>query len=126
MVQGTSPNAARKQARDHAAKLLDAQDAERRRQEAARKKRILDHAAEVAGIDIEIEQLTEKIAGLRVDSARHLAAIAADGVSEDQVAAMTGREPREVKAALKAKATNQTSKKVPASARKTGAEPAPA
>lgn len=46
MASGTTPHATRKQARDHAAKLLDAQDAERRRLEAERRKRILDHAAD--------------------------------------------------------------------------------
>jgi len=102
MVSGTSPNTARKQAREHAAQLLDAEDAERRRQEAARRKRITEHAGEIAGNDAEIEQLTAKIADLRADSARRLAAIAADGVSEEQVAAMTRRDSREVKAAIKA------------------------
>jgi hypothetical protein len=114
MVQATSPNAARKRARDHAAKLLDAEDAERRRLEAARKKRITEHAAEVAANDVEIEQLTTKIADLRADSTRRLAAIAADGVSEDQVAAMTGRDPREVKAAVKAGSKESAAGKTPA------------
>lgn len=124
MASGTTPNAARKQARDHAAKLLDAEDAERRRLEAERRKRILDHAAEIAGNDAEIEQLTAKIADLRADSTQRLAAIVADGVSDAQAAAMTGREAREVKAAVKATAGRASSKKAPAPARKTAADPA--
>jgi hypothetical protein len=108
MASGTSPNAARKQARDHAAKLLDAEDAERRRLEAARRKRIMEHAADIAGNDVEIEQLTAKIEDLRADSSRRLAAIVADGVSEAQTAAMTGREAREVKAAVKVTGTKKT------------------
>jgi hypothetical protein len=121
MASGTSPNTARKHARDHAAKLLDAEDAERRRQEAARRKRITDHVAEVAGNDAEIEQLTAKITDLRADTARRLAAIVADGVSDEQAAAMTGREAREVKAAVKASA-RQVPKKGTDPARKTAPE----
>jgi hypothetical protein len=102
MASGTSPNTARKAAREHAAKLLDAEDAERRRLEAARRKRITDHAAEIAGNDAEIDELTAKITDLRADTARRLAAIVADGVADTQVAGMTGREAREVKAAVKA------------------------
>ncbi|WP_194913225.1 hypothetical protein [Catenulispora rubra] len=101
MASGTSPSTARKQARDHAAKLLEAEDAERRRLEAARRKRITDHAADIAGNDAEIEQLTGKIEDLRADSARRLAAIVADGVNESQAAVMTGRELRDVKTAVR-------------------------
>lgn len=122
MASGTTPNAARKQARDHAAKLLDAEDAERRRLEAERRKRILDHAAAIAGNDAEIQQLTAKIEDIRADSGRRLAAIVADGVSDAQVALMTGREQREVKAALKASAAGQAPRKGPARTRKTAAE----
>ena len=122
-MAGTTPNAARKQARDRAGKLLDSEDAERRRQEAARRKRITDHAAEIAGNDAEIEQLTAKVEDLRADIARRLSAIVADGVSDAQAADMTGREPREVRVAVKANAASQASKKAPASARKT-TEPA--
>lgn len=123
MASGTSPNTARKAAREHAAKLLDAEDAERRRLEAARRKRITDHAAEIAGNDAEIEQLTVKIEDLRADSARRLAAIVADGVSDAQAAAITGREQREVKAAVKAATPAPAPKKASTSARKTAAEP---
>lgn len=126
MASRTSPTTARKQAREHAAQLLDAEDAERRRQEAARRKRITDCVGDIAGNDAEIEQLTAKIDDLRADSARYLAAIVADGVSEEQVAAMTGRDTREVRAAVKAEAKASAADKAPvakkaASARSTAA-----
>src|SRR5205823_70144 len=106
MTAGTSPTVARKKAREHAAKLLEAEDAERRRLENERRKRVTDAAAEIAGNDAEIEQLTAKIEDLRADSSRRLAAIVADGVTEAQTAEMTGRELREVKAAVKATAAS--------------------
>ena len=128
MASGPSPTAARKVGRERAAKLLDDEDAERRRLEAERRKRILDHAAEIAGNDTEIEQLTAKIEDLRADSARRLAAIVGDGVSDTQAAAMTGREVREVRAAVKATASagKVPPKKKPASARGAVAEEAAA
>ncbi|WP_194894160.1 hypothetical protein [Catenulispora pinisilvae] len=129
MTAGTSPTAARKRAREHAGKLLDAEDAERRRLEAARRKRITEQAAEIAGNDAEIEQLTAKIEDLRADSARRLAAIVADGVTEAQTAEMTGRELREVKAAVKATAASGQAappKKKSASPRAARPEPAAA
>jgi hypothetical protein len=101
MVEGTTPNAARKKAREHAAALLDAEDAERRRLEAERRKRVTENAAEIAGNDAEIAQLNQRIEDLRLDSGRRLAAIVGDGVSEAQAAEMTGRQAREVKAAVK-------------------------
>jgi hypothetical protein len=124
MVSGTSPNTARKQARDHAAKLLDAEDAERRRLEAARRKRIMDHAADIAGNDVKIAELTGQIEQLQADTARRLAAIVDDNVSEDQAAAMTGRGLREVKAAVKAKsvaAGQASARPKPAPVRRTAA-----
>lgn len=108
MVEGTTPNAARKKAREHAAALLDAQDAERRRQEAERRKRVTDHVAEIAANDAEIGQLTKKIEDLHADTRRRLAAIIADNVSEPLAAAMTEREVRDVKAAVRAAATKAT------------------
>lgn len=117
MASGSSPNAARKQGRDRAAKLLDDEDAERRRLEAERRKRILDHVGEIAGNDAEIQQLTDKIGDLRADSARRLVAIVADGVSEQQAAAMTGREAREVKAAIKAGSKTPIAAKTPTAKR---------
>lgn len=118
MVAGTTPNAARKKARDHASKLLDAEDADRRRREAERRKRITDNVAEIAGNDAEISQLTAKVEDLRADTAQRLAAIVADGVTEAQVAAMTEREPREVKTAVRAMAAQQ-----PRAARRPAATP---
>lgn len=117
MTAGITPNAARKPARDRAAKLLDDEDAERRRQEAAKKKRILDNVAEIAANDAEIGQLTKKIEDLHADTGRRLAAIIADNVSEPLAAAMTEREVRDVKAAVRAGAT----KKAPAKATKKSA-----
>lgn len=102
----TSSTAARKKAREHAATLLDAEDADRRKREAERRRRLIDHAADIAANDVKIMELTVQIDGLRADSSRHLAAIVDDNVSEDQAAAMTGRDVREVKAALKARTTS--------------------
>lgn len=109
MVQRTTPNAARKKARERAASLLDAQDAERRRLEAERRKRVTDHAAEIAGNDAEITQLNQRMEDLNLDSIRRMAAIVGDGVSEAQVAEMTGREVRQVRAAVKTVAAEQAS-----------------
>ncbi|NUP46275.1 MAG: hypothetical protein HOW97_03015 [Catenulispora sp.] len=103
-MASVTSSAARKKARDHAAALLDAEDAERRRREQERKRRITEAAADIAGIDVEIEELTAKIEQLRADSGRLLASIVADGVSPEQAAAMTGRELRQVRAAVKATA----------------------
>lgn len=111
MVSGTTSNAARKKARDRAAALLDAEDAETRRLEAQRRKRITDNAAEVAGNDHRSAELAEEIARLRADSARRVAAIVGDGVSEEQAAAMTGREVRDVKTAVKATAAQKAAPK---------------
>src|ERR1700759_5749206 len=69
MVAGSPPPSARHRAREHAAKLLDAEDAERRRREAERRKRVTDNVAEVAANDAEIGQLTKKIEDLRADTA---------------------------------------------------------
>lgn len=121
MAPGTSASTARKQARDHAAKLLDAEDAERRRLEAARRKRITDHAADIAGNDVKIAELTTQVEELRADTNRRLAAIVDDNVSEEQAAAMTGRHAREVKAAVKVGAAAQAPKKRTAPAHKTAA-----
>jgi hypothetical protein len=107
MVEGTTPHAARKKARERAAALLDAQDAERRRLEAERRKRVTDHAAEIAGNDAEIAQLNQRIEELNLDSVRRLTAIVGDGVSEAQAAEMTGREVRQVRSAVKAVAADQ-------------------
>ena len=128
MVSGTTSNAARKKAREHAAALLDAEDAEKRRLEAQRRKRITDHAAEIAGNDVKIAELTVQINELRADTAQRLAAIVEDNVSEEQAAAMTGREVREVRAAVKATAAARKAppKKKPASARGAAAEQAAA
>lgn len=111
MVEGITPNAARKKAREHAAALLDAQDAERRRRENERRKRVTDNAAEIAGNDAEIAQLNQRIEDLHLDSGRRLAAIVADGVSEAQAAEMTGRQVREVRAAVKAAAAGAAARK---------------
>lgn len=118
MVEGTTPHAARKKARERAGALLDAQDAERRRLDAERRKRVTDHAAEIAGNDAEIAQLNQRIQELNLDSVRRLAAIAGDGVSEAQAAEMTGREVRQVRAAVKAVATDQAPATEQAAARK--------
>jgi hypothetical protein len=126
MVAGTTPNAARKKARDHASKLLDAEDADRRRREAERRKRITDNAAEIAGNDAEIALLTVKAEDLRADSARRLAAIVADGVTEAQAAAMTERDAREVKAAVKTSAAERAPAANKPAAVKSGAAPEPA
>lgn len=127
MVAGTSPNVARKQARERVAAILDAADDERRRREAERRKRITEHATKVAANDAEIALLTAKIESLHSDNALHLAAIVADGVSEEQAAAMTEREERDVKAAVKARAAAAApAKKRPAPARGTAAETAAA
>ena len=107
MVSGATSNTARKKAREHAAALLDAEDAEKRRLEAQRRKRITDNAAEVAGNDTRSAELAEEIEQLRADSARRVAAIVADGVSEEQAAAMTGREVRDVRSAVKAAAVRK-------------------
>ena len=105
MVAASASNTARKKAaRDHAAALYDAHDEQRRLAETARRKRVLEHAGEIAGNQAEIDELTVKIEELRADCARRLAAIVADGVTETQTAEMTGREPREVRAAVKAAA----------------------
>lgn len=105
MVAASASNTTRKKAaRDHAAALYDAHDEERRLAETARRKRVLEHAGEIAGNQTEIDELTAKIDELRADCARRLAAIVADGVTEAQTAAMTGRELREVRAAVKATA----------------------
>ncbi|HTJ72632.1 MAG TPA: hypothetical protein VL551_34155 [Actinospica sp.] len=126
MVVGTTPNAARKKARDHASRLLDAEDADRRRREAERRKRITDHVAEIAGNDAEIAQLAAKAEELRADNARRLAAIVADGVSQAQAAAMTERDAREVKAAVKASATGRAPAVKKPAAAESGAGPEPA
>ncbi|GAA2001474.1 hypothetical protein [Catenulispora subtropica] len=102
MAARESANAARKKARDLAAALLEAEDAERQQRERERRKRITEAAANIAGNDLEIEELTARITELRADTARQLAAIVADGVSEAKTAEMTGREERVVKAAAKA------------------------
>lgn len=104
MAAASASNTARKKARDHAAALYDAQDEQRRLAEQARRKRVIDHVGEVAGKQAEIDELTAKIEELRADCARSLAAIVADGMTETQTAEMTGRELREVKAAVKATA----------------------
>lgn len=105
MVAASASNTARKKAaRDHAAALYDAHDEQRRLAETARRKRVLEHAGEIAGNHAEIDELTAKIEELRADCARRLAAIVADGVTETQTAEMTGLEPREVRAAVKATA----------------------
>lgn len=118
-MSATSPNAARKKARARAAGLLDAEDAERRKREADRRRRILDHVADIAGNDVKIAELTAQIDDLRADTIRRVAAIVGDNVSEDHAGAMTGRDLREVKAAVKAK----TASAGQASARQ---QPAPA
>lgn len=117
MVAGTTPASARKRAREKAAVLYDADDAERRRIEAERRKRVLENVAEIAANDAEIAQLTTKIQELEADSGRRLATIVGDGVSEQQAAAMTEREPREVKTAVKA-AASAASTAAPAKAAK--------
>jgi hypothetical protein len=104
MAARESANAARKKARDLAAALLDAEDAERQQRERERRKRITEAAATIAGNDLEIEELTARIEELRADTTRQLAAIVADGVSEAKTAEMAGREERAVKAAVKASA----------------------
>lgn len=104
MAARESANAARKKARDLAAALLDAEDAERQQRERERRKRITEAAATIAGNDLEIEDLTARIEELRADTTRQLAAIVADGVSEAKTAEMAGREERVVKAAVKASA----------------------
>lgn len=131
MTAVTSPTVARKKAREHAAKLLEAEDAERRRLEGERRKRVAEAAADVAGNDAEIDQLTAKIEELRADTVRQLAAIVADGVSETKAAEMTGRDPREVRAAVKAGTKASAGAKAPAakkaaSARTAAASPAAA
>jgi hypothetical protein len=118
MVAVSASNAARKKARDEAAALYDAQDAERRAVEIARRKRVLDHAADVAVAQAAIVELTTQIEQHRADIERSLAAMAAEGLDEQQVAEMTGRTVREVKAAVKttatAKPTGRAKKTAPA------------
>ncbi|GAA2063796.1 hypothetical protein GCM10009839_89010 [Catenulispora yoronensis] len=130
MTAVTSPTVARKKAREHAAKLLEADDAERRRLEGERRKRVAEAAADVAGNDAEIEQLTAKVEELRADSVRKLAAIVADGVSETKTAEMTGRDPREVRAAVRAETKVSAAAKAPAAKKaastRTAASPAAA
>ncbi|MFL6115191.1 MAG: hypothetical protein ACJ786_28155 [Catenulispora sp.] len=121
-----TPTAARKNARDRALKVLDAEDEQRRRREQERRKRVSGHAGDITGNQAEIEQLTARIAELRADCARHLAAIVADGVSEAQAAEMTGRELREVKAAVKAEARQKAPVPKKRSAAKSAASAAPA
>jgi hypothetical protein len=123
MTAVTSPTVARKKARENAAKLLEAEDAERRRLESERRKRVGDAAADIAGNDTEIDRLAARIEELRADTVRQLAAIVADGVSEAKTAEMTGREERAVKAAVKASAA---AGRAPAKKRGTAARPAPA
>lgn len=132
MAVGTTPASARKRARDKAASLYDADDAERRRIETERRKRVLDSVAEIAANDAEIAQLTAKIQELQADSGRRLAAIIKEGVSEQRAAAMTEREPRDVKSAVKAAASAPSpvapakAAKKPAAAKAAVTEPAAA
>lgn len=105
MVGASASNTARKKAREHAAALYDAQDAERRRVETERRKRVLDHAADIAVAETAIVELTAQIEQHRADVDRRLAAIVAEGLDDQQVAEMTGRTVREVKAAVKTTAT---------------------
>ena len=66
-------NTVRKKARDRATALLDAEDAERRRLEAARRKRVTEDAAAIAGNDLETAQALARVDQLRADTDRRLA-----------------------------------------------------
>lgn len=126
MASATSTNTVRKKARDRATTLLDAEDAERRRLEAARRKRVTGDVAAIAANDLEIAQAKARIDQLRADTDRRLAAIVADGVSEAAAAEMTERELREVKAAVKAGLTTGRTPSKKAATCDSGADPAPA
>lgn len=102
MVASTSSKLAHRQARAAAAAFLDEEDAELLRQRAERRRRVAENVGQIAANDEESAKLTARLEELRLDSARLLAAVVEDGVSVPKLRELTGREEREIKAAVKA------------------------
>lgn len=126
MAASTSTALARRQALAKATAVLEAKAAEARRLEAERHKLIAVDVAEIAANDAEIAELLEKTEELRRDSAARLANLVAKKVPMAEIVELTGREAKDVKAAVKSTpaprpAANDGKKAVVPAARKQAA-----